>query len=161
LSRLTDEKPTLAELASQLIEYLAVIYAEPPQAAVLTIPPEVATAKLAAGAPLLRGEAVDLGPAVQTRLKNLVAALPRFQPDTAPTLQKALRSGALDPGELVAAVLDGEPQLIHERAAFLGLDAPLIASLLALALFPDLVSIRAGLEPLLAAGSWSQGYCPV
>jgi len=161
LLRLTDEKPVLAELASQLIEYLAVIYAEPAQAVVPAISPEIVGEKLAAGVPLLRGETVDFGPAVQARLKNLVAALARFQPDAAPSFQKALRSGALDPKDLVAAVLDGQPLRIHERADSLELDAPLTASLLALALYPDLVSIRAGLEPLLAANPWQYGYCPV
>ena len=38
---------------------------------------------------------------------------------------------------------------------------PLTASVLSLTLFPVLAAIRAGLEPLLSAASWEEGYCPV
>jgi FdhE protein len=161
LSRLTEEKPDLAELAGQLTEYLTVIYAEPAKAVVPALVPEIVAEKFARGVPLLRGETVDLGPAGQVRLKHLVAVLARFQPAPAAMLDKALRSGALNFVDLFAAVLDGQPQRIHERAGFLGLDAPLTASLLVLALFPDLVAIRAGLEPSLAANPWQHGYCPL
>jgi FdhE protein len=159
LLRLTDNQPILAGLAGQLIEYLAVIYAEPAQAVAPTITPEIVAEKLAAGVPLLRGETVDLGPAVQARLMHL-AALARFQPDAVPTFQKALRSGALNVADLIAAVLDGQPRRIHERAGSLGLDVPMTTTLLALALFPDLVSVCAGLEPWFAASPWQHGYCP-
>jgi FdhE protein len=37
----------------------------------------------------------------------------------------------------------------------------LTASVIPLALFPVLVPIRVGLEPLVAAGHWKEGYCPV
>jgi FdhE protein len=161
LARLSDERPVLAELAGQLSEYLAVIYAEPAAAVVGAITTEVAAEKLAAGVPLLRGEAVNFGPGPQTRLNNLVAALARFQPAAAAPLAKTLPAGGLAMEELTAAVLDGQPQRIHERLASLGLDVPLTASLLVLALFPDLVALRTGLQPLLSANPWEKGYCPV
>jgi FdhE protein len=161
LARLGEEKPTLAELAGQLSEYLSVIYAEPAQAVAPAINAEVAAEKLTAGVPLLRGESVDLGAGAETRLKNLVSALARFQPDAAALLAQALRAGKLATAELTAAVLDGQPQRIHEHVESLGLDVPLTASLLVLALYPDLVALRAGLQALLPSSAWEKGYCPV
>jgi FdhE protein len=72
-----------------------------------------------------------------------------------------VRSAQFDIAELTAAVLAGQPQSVHERAESLGLDVPLTASVLSLTLFSVLAPIRAGLEPLLTAGSWTEGYCPV
>jgi FdhE protein len=177
LALLMDEKPVLAELAGQLREFLSVIYAEPVQAAAPSITAETATEKLSAGVPLLRGETLDVGQAVQRRLQKLAAAQARQQPGAAQELDKVIRAGELDTGELTAAVLDGQPHRIHECAGALGLDAPLTASLLALALYPELVAIRAGLEAAVvwspdqaigverpghrATAPWGQGYCPV
>jgi FdhE protein len=162
LARLSQEKPVLAELAGRLSEFLAVIYAEPARVVVPSISQEAAAEKRSAGVPLLRDEtlAIDF-PAVKGRLQNLAAALEPHRPDDALALRKAIRSGELDVAELTSAVLAGQPQHLHERADALGLDTALTASLLALALFPDLVALRGGLEPLLAAGPWEQGYCPV
>jgi FdhE protein len=161
LARLSDDRPVLAELAGQLGEYLAVIYAEPAAAIVGSITTEVAAEKLAAGVPLLRGEVASFGPGPQRRLSHLVAALARFQPAAAAPLAKTLRADGLVIEELTAAVLDGEPQRIHERLASLGLDVSLTAFLLVLALYPELVVLRTSVQPLLSANSWEKGYCPV
>src|SRR5262249_7623726 len=83
------------------------------------------------------------------------------QADVAAALADAVRSGQLQIAELTAAVLAGQLNVIHERAGALGLDVTLTASAISLALFPVVVPIRVGLEPLLAADHWKEGYCPV
>jgi FdhE protein len=117
---------------------------------------------MSAGVPLLRGERLDIDwPAAQRRWQDVVGALIERQADAAPALARAVRSGQLEIAELTEAALAGQPHIIHERAGALGLDVTLTASVIPLALFPILVPIRAGLEPLLAAGHWTGGYCPV
>lgn len=161
LARLSEQNPTLAELATQLNDFLPALYAEPLRVVVPPLTKETAAAKLSAGVPLLRGETLDIDwPAVKLRLEDLVGAVTERRADAAPALAKAVQSGQLDIAELTSAVLEGLPQSVHERAEALGLDVPLTASLLSLTLFPVLASIRAGLEPLLSAGSWTEGYCP-
>ena len=87
--------------------------------------------------------------------------LAEWRPDAAPALGHAIRSRKLTVAELAASVLAGEPHLVHEIAGSLDLDVGLTGSVLALMLFPVLVPIQAGLEPLVSAGSWTEGYCPV
>jgi FdhE protein len=91
----------------------------------------------------------------------VIGALIERRADAAPALAHAVRLGQLEIGELTAAVLAGQPHIIHQRAGALGLDVTLAASVIPLALFPVLVPLRAGLEPLLAAGHWEEGYCPL
>ena len=161
LARLSEQRPILAELAAQLNEFLLALYAEPVHVVVPPLTKEMAAGKLSAGVPLLRGETLDIDwPGVKRRLQDVVGALAQRRADAAPALAKAVRSGQLDLADLTSAVLAGRPQSVHERADSLRLDVPLTASVLSLTLFPVLVPIRAGLEPLLSAGSWTEGYCP-
>lgn len=161
LAGMAKDRPILAELAGQLNDILPALYAEPLRALAPQLSQETAREKLSAGVPLLRGEILDIDwPAVNRRFQDVVDALAQRRPDAAPGLAEAVRSGQLDSAELAAFVLAGQPQSVHERAEGLGLDVPLTASLLALMLFPVLVPIRAGLEPLLSANSWAEGYCP-
>jgi FdhE protein len=160
LERLAQQQPVLAELAGQLSDFLPILYAEPVRAAVPSLSEEQATEKLSAGVPLLRGQMLDVDwPALQRRVLDLLGAVAHHRPDVVPA--RALASGEFDVAALTAAVLAGQPQAVHERAATLGLDVPLAASVLSLALFPILVTLRAGVEPLLSAASWEQGYCPI
>jgi len=162
LARLSQQMPILAELAAQLSDCLLAMYAEPQRVVVPQLTQETAAEKLGAGLPLLRGVILDIDwPAVNRRLQDMIGALAPRRADAAPGLAEAVRSGQLDIAELTSFVLAGQPQSVHERAEELGLDVPLTASILSLTLFPILVPIRAGLEPLLSASSWTQGYCPV
>jgi FdhE protein len=161
LVRLAGEQPVLAELAGQLGEFLPALYADPVRAAAPSITREKAAEKLSAGAPLLRAETLDVDwPALKRRLRDMTGALAQRRADAAPALARAISSGELDIAALTSAVLAGQPQAVHESAEALGLDVPLTASLLSLALFPALVAARTGLEPLLSAGPWEEGYCP-
>ncbi len=161
LARLSAQMPIFAELAEQLNDFLPLLYAEPLRVVVPQLTKETAAEKLSAGTPLLRGEILDIDwPAVNRRFQDLVGALAPRRADAASGLAEAVRSGRLDIAALTALVLAGQPQSVHERAEGLGLDVPLTASLLSLTLFPVLVPIRAGLEPLLSASSWTEGYCP-
>jgi FdhE protein len=162
LTRLADERPILAELAGQLNDFLLALYAEPVQVVGPSLSQEIAAEKMSAGVPLLRGESLDIDwRAVKRRLLDVVDALAQRRADAARGLVQAIRSGQLDIADLSSAVLAGQPHIVHERADALGLDVPLTASVVALALFPVLVPIRAGLEPLLSAGDWVHGYCPM
>jgi FdhE protein len=162
LARLGQEKPAVAELANQVGACLSAAYAEPIPVVVPSITMEAAAEKMSAGVPLLRGEKLDIDwPAADRRLQDVVSALIERQDDAADALARAVRSRQLEIAELTAAVLAGQPHIIHERAGALGLDVTLTASVIPLALFPVLVPIRVGLEPLLAADHWKQGYCPV
>jgi FdhE protein len=162
LARLGLEQPALAELAGQLADFLPALYAEPVRAAVPSLTPEQAAAKWSDGVPLLRGEKLDMDvPGLKRRLQAMAAALGQRRADAAPALTLRIRSGELDLAELSAAILAGHPHAVHERAEALGLDVALTASILSLALFPCLVAVREAVEPLLAAGTWEEGYCPV
>jgi FdhE protein len=162
LDCLAAQNSNLAELAAQLGDCLAALYAEPVRAAGPALTTEMAADKLAAGVPLLRGETLEVDwPALKRRCLDMIAALSPRRPDAAPAMDKAVRSGQIDIAELTAAVLAGKPESVHERAAALGLDVPLTASVLSLALFPVLVPIQANFKPMLAAASWPEGYCPV
>jgi FdhE protein len=162
LARLGEQTPALAALAGQLLDLLPAMYAGLLQAAVPALAPENAAEKLKAGVPLLRGEAFEIdSSALKHRFQDLVGTLARRRADAAPALAQAVRSGQLDVADLTSSVLNGRPERIHERAAMLELDVSLTASVLSLTLFAALVPISAALQPLLSAGSWTSGYCPV
>ena len=219
LARLSDERPSLAELAIHLNACLRAAYAEPVSAKLPAIEWEAAREKLAGGIPLLRGETLDLDrQALEGSWQRIVAAVKPYRPDAAPALAAAaapltpdpsppstgergatarmsplpLYSGGegrvrgaadsfsvpslpgageegrvrgaadkLDVMGLASLVLGGAVQGVHERAEALGLDVPLTSTVLWLTLFPVLASIRTGLEPLLRAAPWQQGYCPI
>jgi FdhE protein len=162
LARLGQEKPVVAELASQVSACLSAAFAEPVRVAVPSITREAAAEKLRAGVPLLRGERLDIDwPTAQRRFQDVAGALIESQAEAAPAVANAVRSEQLEIAELTAALLAGQPHMIHQRVGALGLDVTFTASVIPLALFPVLVPIRVGLEPLLAADHWQEGYCPV
>jgi len=162
LAELGRAQPALADLAGQLGDFLPALYGEPVAAAAPSLPREKAAEKLNAGVPLLRGEALDIDwPALTRRLQGMIGTLKQRRADAAGSLARALGSKQLDVAAFTEAVLAGRPQAVHERADALGLDAPLTASVLSLALYPVFGSLRAELQPVLTAGPWEQGYCPV
>jgi FdhE protein len=162
LARLGKERPVLADLAGQLHDVLLALYAAPIRVVVPSLSKETASEKFNVGVPLLRGETLDVDwDALQQRLQDVVAMLAERRSDAAPALGHAIRSRKLTIAELAASVLAGKPHQIHEIAGSLQLDVGLTGSVLALMLFPVLVPIQVGLEPLVSAGSWTEGYCPV
>jgi FdhE protein len=162
LAHLSEQKPAIAGLAAQLSDLLPALYAEQVQITVPNLTPENAAQRWSSGVPLLRNEVVQIDwRAANRRLQGVVATLAQRRTDAAPRLMKAIQSGRLDMATVTSFVLDAQAQRIHQLAEELDLDVPLTASVLSLTLFPILVSIREGFEPLLSTNSWSQGYCLV
>jgi FdhE protein len=123
---------------------------------------EQAHAKLGAGVPLLRGEKIHFDvKAFQQRWSRACDALETLQPDgAAAALAKSLHSGKLDPESLVNAIAEGKARYVHERAAELGLQAELAATLTRYVLFPVFTAMGNALAPLHENSGWSRGYCP-
>jgi FdhE protein len=112
--------------------------------------------------PLLRGETLAIDqPAFSRCLDRLIKVLKRRRPDAARALAAALHDQRLDGALLLAEMLAGRSQAIHEKAEALGLDVPLSASLFALAVSSILTPISAALQSLWRTPSWLHGYCPV
>src|SRR5262249_59464926 len=99
----------------QLGDVLLALSAGPIRVVVPTIRKETATEKLHAGAPLLRGEPVDVDwLAAQRRLQDVVAALAQRRADAAPPLARAVRSGKLVMAGPAPAALPRQPEKIHQ-----------------------------------------------
>jgi FdhE protein len=162
LDRLAAGRPALQPMfrwLRQLLPDLAVGDGTTPP---LHLDPERARAQLADGIPLLRGEppAIDRD-AFLGRWQRMCAALEQQHRDgSAAALGQAVRDGRLDPAEMMAAVLAGRPEAIRERAALLGLDPGLAATLLRFVLFPVFAALEMSLGPLHEGAVWDRGYCP-
>lgn len=161
LDRLAAARPALLPLVRWLRDMLpdlTIATTAPPVA----LPLERAQAKLCEGTPLLRGESLPLDDrAFRERWQRACAALETHQPDgVAAALASAVRSGQLDPFAMLAAVLDGRPEQIRERAARLGLDPTLAVTLLRFTLFPIFTAMEASLGPVREGIVWERGYCP-
>ncbi len=155
LDRQITERPAF-HAPQETLKRLLPILAEPTDAAPIVFDAAQARTKLAGGVPLLRGERWPLDvKAFRQRWQRVAAAVPGAE-----SVAAALKSGKLDPGELLAAVLAGEPGQVHERADALGLDAGLTATVLRFTLFPTFVATAAALEGLRAGAAWPHGYCP-
>jgi FdhE protein len=142
--------------ASSLCEPLADLPAIP------TLSQQAAHAKLAAGIPLLRGETlvVDVR-AFQRRWRRACDALEAQRGDgVARQAAKAAGRGKLDPRELVKEIVAGRPESISNRAAALGIDPGLAATLVRFALFPDFVAIHAAMAAHHPSVPWERGACP-
>lgn len=177
LSQLAETQPELAELAATNAALLRATFTERGLAA-LPVPqfqldPAHAATKLAAGVPLLRGEALVLdGRWLRDQFLALCAALAEVdRGQTATTsaaarreateaLAQATRRGALDLHALSQDVLNGDPQQVAERAAQLDLDAGLLGTLLRWTLLPLLEPLARQLAPLRKGPAWPHGYCP-
>lgn len=162
LRRLAAARPSLTAPAGLLAAILPRLFAEPASDPLPTLPPETASAKLAGGVPLLRGESVQLDETgFRRRWQAVCAAVREHQnDDMGKALADALAAGRLVPQELLQAVLAGRPEGVHAQADALGLDAGLTASVLGLTLFPSLARMSQALAPLRHGASWQQGYCP-
>jgi FdhE protein len=161
VGRLTKERPSLAGPAALLAELIPLL-AEPAPTTPPLPPPERAADKLAGGAPLLRGESVAFdGRGLSRRWAAVCAAVGRHQQgDAAAALAGAAKRGGLSVEEWAGAVVAGRAGEVHARAAALGLDAGLAATVLRFTLFPSFVSLATALEPARAGAAWGRGYCP-
>ena len=162
LARLTEQRPDLAQLGRELGDVLLALHAETIHVEPPSISPEAAAAKLEAGVPLLRGESLIIEPkAFDQCLRRLGKAVKERRSDAVKDFAAAVRLHKFNGAALVAEVLAGRPQAVHERAETLGLDVPFTASIFAFSLFSFLVPISAALEPRWRTRSWLHGYCPV
>lgn len=177
LAQLAETQPELAELAATNAALLRVTFNERTLAALPQIDLDLDRAhvatKLAAGVPLLRGEALQINGrwlhnqmlalcdallAVEHSIPN--AAGVQAQRAALQSLKQAVQRGSLDLHALTQDVLNGDPQQVATRAAQLDLDAGLTATLLRWTLLPLLEPLARRLAPLRQGQSWQQGYCP-
>ncbi len=161
LERLAAERPALAGSAALLADLLPGL-AAPAESPALFLTPEAATAKLAGGIPLLRGETAALdGKQLRRRWADVCAALRRHgRAEDGAALAACVRGERLSLEEMTAAVFAGRPEDVHARADALGLDAALAATALRFCLLPFLVPLASALAPLRAGSAWEYGSCP-
>jgi FdhE protein len=163
LDRLAAAQPALNPIIRWLGDLLPDLAPSSVVAPVLALEPAHAVGKLANGVPLLRGEplVVDVT-SFRKRWQRACEALAAQQTDgMTMALADAVRLGRLSPEAMVAAVIEGRPETVQERAAELGLDAGLAGTVLRFTLFPLFVAIAESVEPLRAGTTWTQGHCPV
>jgi FdhE protein len=150
------DRPAFREPLEALKAVLPVLAEPADDAAAFALDPELARAKLAGGVPLLRGESLPVdAKRFRQRWQRIATAVPGGEP-----LATALKQGRLEPEELLAAVLAGEPGRVHAQADALGLDAGLTATVLRLTLFPVFIAAAVALETLRTGADWPHGYCP-
>jgi FdhE protein len=161
LSRLAQERPSLANPISFLNELLPIL-AVSEDVFPSGLSQEQATAKLAEGIPLLRGEMSHFDPkSLHARAVKISAALLRQgQNDQTADLAEAVRSGRLSVAEIAPTVLAGRPETIKSAAERLGIDADLTANLVRFTLLPTLVALNSALAPFRTGLAWPRGYCP-
>jgi FdhE protein len=162
LARHAEARPTLAPAMALLRDVLPRLYETPDDSRAPALTAETASAKLSAGTPLLRGETVQVdAPAFRRRWRAVCAAVAQHQnSDAGAALAAALERGRLDVGDLVGAVLSGQPEAVHARADALGVDAGLTTAVLGLVLFPAFSRIADALAPLRQGVRWEHGCCP-
>jgi FdhE protein len=163
LTRLAEARPGLRDPARALARILPILFEAPPREPVPVLPAEAASAKLAAGIPLLRGEDLALDePTFRTRWVNVCRVLEDTEggADLA-ALASAVRDGQLRSKELLFDVLAGRPEAIHERAEALQLDPGRTALVLRLTLLPVLARWASDLAALRRGVAWNHGYCPI
>src|SRR5262249_48826776 len=78
----------------------------------------------------------------------------------AEALADAVGDGRLDPEAMVAAVVEGRPEVVRQRAEGLGLDPGLATTLLRFTLFPLFTALQEALIPVRAGVHWERGWCP-
>lgn len=161
LAKLAESRPTLAAPLGMLRDILPPLFADPIQERPPALTLDATAAKLAGGIPLLRGEPLELDlPVFRRRWQAVCAAVQRHQnPDGGKALAEAVERIRLEPAAMVASLLAGKPEAIHERADALGLDAGLTTAVLGLVLFPVLGQINTALASLRQATSWEHGFC--
>jgi FdhE protein len=162
LDRVAAVRPSFQPVLRWLHDILPDLATTPSSVPTLSLEPEHAHAKLTSGIPLLRGETFAVDPQIfRRRWQRLCEALEAQQADGAASAHaEAVRSGRMNPAEMVAAVVGGRPEVIRQRADEQGLDPSLATTLVRFTLFPLLTATEAELGPLRDGTAWEQGYCP-
>jgi FdhE protein len=160
LGRLKKERPSLQGPADFFADVLPVLFDGASRDSAPSMTPEQAHAKLADGAPLLRGESIPIDrAAVRRRWIGVAAVVERRQDKRAgKALARAVDQEFWDPKFIAAAV---SAALVQERAEALGLDGDLVATVVRLSLFPSLATMQQQLRPLWSELAWERGYCPI
>ncbi len=120
--------------------------------------------RLARGQSYLDPETVELDWARAGSLyRDLAAAVeqPEEGRDPAARLEQALEGDEVAGAGLFRALLTGDLGSVEDTAQRLGLDPPVLALLLRLALRPQLRELAAWFEDQGLAKDWSQGHCPL
>jgi FdhE protein len=119
-------------------------------------------AKLAAGQPLLRGEAFHIDQAAfRQHCETVCAAVGQYQGgNAAGKLQDALEEGLLNPGDVLGDVLGGRPEALRARAEAVGVDPGVATTIFRLLLIPVLVPVDAAWGPVRQEMVWEAGFCP-
>lgn len=135
----------------------------------LSLPPKYLAAKLGRGVPAFAGEPIPLPvPLLAPALLRLADALASAGAgDAASHIRRAIESGNIEPGSLLAASLTRNQAAIRTGAAHRGLSADLVWLIAELAVSP----FAHALQQTLLAGArdstlqaalagWNRGYCP-
>jgi FdhE protein len=162
LDRVLANRPSFAPVLRWLRELLPDLEPISTGLPSVTLEAEQARARLSAGVPLLRGERIEVGEkAFVRRWERACAALEAEQPDgAAAALSEAVRRGRLPAGEMIGAVVAGQPELVRERAAALGLEPGLATTVLRFVLFPVFAGLEMALAALREGVNWEHGNCP-
>jgi FdhE protein len=162
LAKLTRSRPALEAPAAFLSEILPRLYEDPLRTSIPAMAADKAQAKLAAGQPLLRGEAFHIDKEGLARhWHSLGEAVERHQGgDATRRMRAGLDEGRLDPGELLSNILAGRADAISARANELGLDPGQIATVLRLLLIPVLGPVNTAWAQWHQSACWREGFCP-
>jgi FdhE protein len=162
LDRLAKERPAYLEPIT-LLRDLIPILAPAADGPAPSLETEYAQAKLTSGIPLLRGESwLPDEIEFKRRWREICEIVGRRQKDDdATALISVLRSGKLEPGEMIRTILAGRAGEVADQMEHLDLNAGLGATVLRFTLFSALVPVSTGLAPLREGVGWQHGFCPV
>ena len=163
LQQLAQMRPALAGHAQTLAWCLPTIVADLEPAPAWSLSAERIVSKYAAGEPLLRGETAPFDPVMfKRRWGSLTGLLSEYVGRNLTTsLARAVVEGDLQLQEMTAWVLAGRIDALRARAAELGLDVALTATVLRWTLFAPLNHLQARLAPALPNTPWPHGYCAI
>jgi len=165
LHALVQQSPDLKDVARRYEIILPLLREADLRAATVTISPEQAYAKLAAGLPLLHDVELELDYAeVHGLMLRLAGALEKVSGngrDTCRRIREALEEGRLKMDTLLPCIAAGDQGPVASAAQCLHLNAGFFWTLAQNALKPALHSWRRQLAPLLEGIPWNRGCCPV
>jgi FdhE protein len=77
------------------------------------------------------------------------------------SLLEAIETGKLNFSQLTTAVLQSDSELVERFAVQLGLEFPVVQTLVKLSLQPSLLETAAAVAQQIALDDWHYGYCPI
>jgi formate dehydrogenase accessory protein FdhE len=165
LRALAQQSPDLKDAAQRYEIILPLLRDADLHAAPVSIGPDEARAKLAAGLPLLHDVALELDHrAVHGLILRLAGALETIggsSRDACRRIREAMEADNLDVGTILPCIAAGDHGTVASLAQALTLDAGLVWTLVQNAFKPALHSWRRTLAPLLDVISWNRGCCPI